>query len=101
MAKKIKNRVETLIADVQRVTGKRYTIQSLAEEIGISETSVKNWKYNNTTRFDAPQMLAFLEFFNKHLKTPVTMDDLLVVMDDGNEDEASGQRKTLLTALAS
>lgn len=73
MKKRVSNNVAQKLLEAEAKMGKRLTIAEWSEKIGISQTSFKNWRYNKTTRFDAPAIIAFAEYFG------CTIGDLLVI----------------------
>lgn len=90
--KVVKNRVAELVAIKARREARRISHRDLANETGLSRSSIQYWMANSVTRFDAHQIVTLCDYFG------VGVDELLVVEDElptSGQDDA-GQNETLL-----
>lgn len=68
----IKSRLLYLIAEYEIREGKRLSLKRLAQETGLAESTLRNFAYNTTQRFDASVLEALCVYFG------VAVGDLLV-----------------------
>jgi len=83
--KQVRNRFNELLAVKERKVKRSISRRQIAEDTGISLSSVHNWATNQVTRYDGSQILAFCEYLE------CSPGDLLII-----EDVEAGQTKTLL-----
>lgn len=83
---KVQNRFAELLAIKERVEERRISRRSVADETGISLSSVQNWASNRLTRYDALQIATFCRYFG------CKPGDLIVLAEE--------ERKTPLAASA-
>jgi putative transcriptional regulator len=86
--KQVRNRFNELLAVKERKEARSISRRQIAEETGISLTSIHNWATNQVTRYDGLQIKTFCEYFN------CNVGDLLII----EEASEQGQRKTLLAS---
>lgn len=86
----VQTRFLELLAAKQRRERRTITREQVAEETGVSLSSVQKWALNTVTRFDSKQIVAFCDYFN------CGIGDLLVIE---NVDECP-ERESPLTAIA-
>jgi DNA-binding Xre family transcriptional regulator len=87
-------RFSELVAQKRRRERRRISYRMIAEETGMSISSVKNWGKGQLERFDGPQIAAFCRYLNC---TPNDLfvliydddDDFLICRDKGNSGKAS------------
>jgi len=82
---RVLNRVDELIAIKARNEGRGISRRMVAEETGLSLSSVQNWASNNLTRYDAYQIATFCDYFG------CDVSELFVIVDDD-------QKKALLAS---
>lgn len=79
----IQTRFLELLAIKQRREGRKITREMIAQETGLSLTSVQNWATGQITRFDDVQIATFCKYFDCEIK------DLLIMPDqEENNPEA-------------
>ena len=84
----VRNRFNELLAVKERKEGRSISRRQIAEDTGISLSSVHNWATNQVTRYDGLQIATFCEYLN------CSPGDLLII----EEVTIEGQRKTLLAS---
>lgn len=89
---RVENRFSELLARKERIERRRISRRMVAEETGISLTSVQNWATNSTTRFDDLQIIAFCNYFNCDIA------ELLILVPD--EEYETPEMESPLTAVA-
>lgn len=77
----VQNRFSELLAHKARIENRTISRRIVAEETGISVTSIQNWATNSIQRFDALQIATFCKYFD------CTVAELLVIAEDENELE--------------
>lgn len=82
----VQNRFGELLAKKERLEGRSISRRQVAEETGISLSSVQKWATNSLARFDATHIIAFCDYFS------CSVGELLIV-EEGSEE---GQQETLL-----
>lgn len=82
--KMVRNRFNELLAVKERKEGRSISRRIVAEETGVSLSSVHNWATNQVTRYDSLQIMMFCEYLG------CTVGDLLII----EEVPELGQRKT-------
>lgn len=82
----VKNRFLELLAIKSREAGRRISRAEIAQETGVSISSIQNWAYNKITRFDGDQIAAFCQYFG------CTVDELIIVGDDELESPSQYAR---------
>ena len=87
---KVQNRFAELLAKKERIEERRISRRIVAEETGISLSSVQNWASNSLTRFDSHQIAVFCDYLQ------CEPGDLIVLA----REDVEGQMKTPLAAIA-
>lgn len=89
----IQSRFKELLARKMRLENRNITYEIIADETGISKSSIQKWATNTLARRDDHATMAFLEYFD------CTFNELLVVVKIGSEDDdPEGQIKETLAA---
>lgn len=86
MSQQIQNRVGELLAAKKASAKHKITHQEVADAIGVNRTTVDRYVLNQVTRFDAPVLLAFCNYFG------IGLSNLLVIVeakDAPNNPEAN------------
>ena len=78
---KVQNRLEELLARKQRIEGRKISKHALADETGLSVSSLYAWSRNETTRFDAAHIIILCQYFG------CGVHDLLVLVEEDEETE--------------
>jgi hypothetical protein len=60
----VKNRVKELLAIKERDENRKISEALLAEETGLSESTVRAWLENRVARFDSNPIIQFCWYFN-------------------------------------
>ena len=84
--KLVQNRFGELLARKERREKRSISRRQVAQETGVSLSSVQNWATNSVTRYDADQILMFCLYLD------CSPGDLLIIEESSSE----GQTKTLL-----
>lgn len=84
----VQNRFNELLARKERIEKRSISRRMVAEETGISLSSVQGWATNSVMRFDSNQIATFCAYLN------CTIGELLIMV----KDESSPETKTPLIA---
>lgn len=87
---RIQNRLKELLARKERIEDRKITRRVMAEETGISLSSVQAWANNTVTRYDAEQIATFCQYLD------CGVNDLIVLVEDPEEAET---KAALLVAV--
>lgn len=77
----IENRFKELLKRKSQQEKRKLPRRLIAEETGISLTSVQNWASNRVTQYQDAQIIAFCKYFD------CTIDELLVMVEDEDESQ--------------
>lgn len=69
--------VDTLIARVETITGKRLTQLEISHATGIPQGTISKWSNGYVSRLDKHIIVALLNYFNQYFEC--TLEDLLVL----------------------
>lgn len=86
----IRTRIDELIAIKGRKEGRRITRVAVAQETGLSYSSVTNWANSSLARFDAYQIITFCNYFD------CEVGELFEMV---SEDDEEAEMKTLAPAV--
>jgi putative transcriptional regulator len=73
---RIVSRAKQLLEEKEKREGRRISYRKIAEETGISKTSVESWMTSSATQYQQEQMLALCRYFG------CTVGDLLQIDDE-------------------
>lgn len=77
MASMIRWTLNSLIGELEDTTQTKYSLARVAKEADVSYPAIHRISQNNADRIDKSTLDKLLQFFNKRLARPVTVDDLL------------------------
>lgn len=78
---KVENRLAELLARKQRIEKRRISRRRMAEETGISFSSIQGWATNAISRYDALQIAVFCDYLG------CGVEELLVIVEDDESPE--------------
>jgi putative transcriptional regulator len=61
---RVVSQVKKLLAEKEKREGRRISYRKIAEESGVSLTSVHNWMNSNSTQYHEGQIVALCRYFN-------------------------------------
>lgn len=74
----IKTRFKELLARKERLEGRTITRRDVADETGVSLTSIQNYALNKVTRFDAEVLIGLCRYFG----CPLSGEDGLLLLEE-------------------
>lgn len=80
---KVMNRMAEFLARKERIEGRRITKRLMAEETGLSESSLKSWARNDVLRFDSTHIATICKYLG------CTVGELLVIVESDDQKEGS------------
>lgn len=87
---KVVNRLDELLARKGRKEHRRISKRVMAEETGLSESSLKLWGRNAIQRFDSTHIAVICQYLE------CGVADLLVIVEEDDEAETEGVPELLI-----
>ncbi len=75
----VRNRFKELLAEKERIEGRRIPYREIARKTGVHEGTLSRWANQVGDRFDSDVIAALCQYFG------VDIPDLLVLMDENPE----------------
>jgi DNA-binding Xre family transcriptional regulator len=79
---RIVNRLDELVAVKERIEGRRISNRVIVEETGLGLSTVRTWRNNEVTRYDAAVIEAICKW------VPCEVGDLFTAIDAENKTKA-------------